>query len=179
MASSVTVKVEGLSELGIRMKSLSEKMNNNIARAATGAAASVIRKRAQSLVPVDTGALKKGIIVKRLRPSETPFTSEHIVTVSTREMKKYVEKSRHARVELQGPIAPVTVNGKTYRAKKLIGLKENYESLGDFYYAHFIEYGTVKLAAKPFMRPAYDGGKEQAVEAMRVKIDERLTKAGV
>ena len=179
MASSVTVKVEGLRQLGDRMKPLSEDVNKRIGRAATAAGAAVIKKAAQDLVPVKTGALKKGIVVKRIPKSETGLTSEHIVTVSSREMKKYVAKSRAAVVELQGPIAPTTVNGKTYRAKKLLGRKESYTSLGDFFYAHFVEYGTSKMAAKPFLRPAYDQNKGRAVEAIKDRIAKRLTKAGV
>jgi HK97 gp10 family phage protein len=30
---------------------------------------------------------------------------------------------------------------------------------GDVYYAHFVEYGTAKMAAKPFMRPALSASK--------------------
>lgn len=178
MGSTVTVKVQGLRDLGDRMKTLSEDVNKRIARAATAAGAAVIKKAAQNLVPVKTGALKKGIVVKRIPKSESGLTSEHIVTVSSREMKKYVAKSRAAVVELQGPIAPTTINGKTYRAKKLLGRKESYTSLGDFFYAHFVEYGTAKMPAQPFLRPAYDQNKERAVEAIKDRIEKRLKKAG-
>lgn len=179
MAKSVTVKVEGLRELGERMRTLSDDVNNRIARAATAAGAVVIRDAARANAPVRTGALKKGIVVKRLPKSESAgLTSQHIVTVSTREMKKYTNKSRAAVVELQGPIAPVNIGGKTYRAKKLLGRKENYVSAGDFFYANFIEFGTVKMPAKPFLRPAYDLNKERAVDAIKNRIEARLKKAG-
>ncbi|MNY41310.1 hypothetical protein D3C86_1761160 [compost metagenome] len=70
------------------------------------------------------------------------------------------------------------MNGKTYRAKKLLARKESYVSFGDFFYAHFVEYGTSKMAAKPFMRPAYDQNKEKAVQAIKDRISKRLEKAG-
>lgn len=178
MANVVTVKVEGLKQLGDRMKTLSEDVNKRIARAATAAGAAVIKKAAQDLVPVRTGALKKGIVVKRIPKSESGLTSEHIVTVSSRQMKKYAAKSRAAVVELHGPIAPQISNGKTYRAKKLLGRKESYVSLGDFFYAHFVEYGTSRMAAKPFMRPAFDQNKGRAVDAIKDRIAKRLAKAG-
>ncbi|AMM23167.1 HK97-gp10 family putative phage morphogenesis protein [Variovorax sp. PAMC 28711] len=178
MAKSVTVQVDGLRELGERLKTLNLDMVNRIARAATAAGAVVIRDAAKANAPVKTGALKKGIVVKRLPKAESlGLTSEHIVTVSTREMKKYTNKSRAAVVELQGPIAPVTSGGKTYRAKKLLGRKENYVSSGDFFYANFIEFGTVKMAAQPFLRPAYDLNKERAVAAIKDRIETRLKKA--
>ena len=178
MAKTITVKVQGLSDLGARMKNLSADVSNRISRAATAAGASVIKSAAQSKVPVLTGALKKGIVVKRIPKSETGLTSEHIVTVSTRQMKKYVDKSRAAVTELQGPTQPVTSGGKTYRPKKLLARQDSYASLGDFYYARFIEFGTAKMAAKPFLRPAYDENKQKAVEAIKDRIEKRLKKVG-
>jgi HK97 gp10 family phage protein len=174
---AVTVKVEGLRELGESMRGLSEAVNKKIARAATAAAAGVIKKAAQERVPVDTGALKKGIVVKRIPPAETGRTSTHMVTVSSREMRKYVAKSRAAIVELQGPIAPRMVNGKLVRAKKLQGRKDSYESFGKFFYAHFIEFGTVRMTAKPFMRPAFDMNKERAVEVMKTTLARGIERA--
>jgi len=145
MASSVTVKVEGLRELGERMKGLSEAMNNRIARAATAAGAAVIRDSAKQKVAVDTGNLKKNIIVKRLPKGESPLTSEHIVTVR---------------------------QGKLTKKQKAAGL-------GDAFYGRFIEYGTAKMPARPFIRPAFDENKEKAVQAIKDRISKRLDKAGV
>lgn len=173
----VTVKVEGLRELGERMRGLSEAVNKKIARAATAAAAGVIKKAAQQKVPVDTGTLKKGIVVKRIPPGESGRTSMHMVTVSTREMRKYAAKSRAAIVELQGPIAPRMVNGKLVTARKLLGRKDSYESFGDLFYAHFIEFGTVKMSARPFMRPAFDQNKERAVEVMKATLARGIERA--
>ena len=144
MASSVTVKIEGLSELGARMKTLTSDVNNRIARAATAAGAVVIRNAAQQKVPVDSGNLKKNIIVKRLPKGEAPLTSEHIVTVR---------------------------KGKLTSKQKGSGLK-------DAYYGSFVEYGTAKMPAQPFMRPAYDQNKEKAAEAIKDRIRKRIEKAG-
>lgn len=177
MAETFTIKVEGLQLLGERMKNLSEDMKNKIARAATAAGAAVIKKGAQARVPVKTGTLKKGIVIKRLPAGEAaPLTSQHIVTVSTREMKKYAVKSRASIVELQGPIAP-DASGR--RKTKLLGRKDSYESYGDLFYGPFVEYGTVKMAARPFLRPAFDNGKGEAIQAMKSRIEARLKKAGV
>ena len=41
----------------------------------------------------------------------------------------------------------------------------------------FQEYGTVHHGPQPFMRPALDQGKSQAIEAMKKKIKERIDKA--
>lgn len=145
MASTVSVEVKGLRELGERMKGLSEAVNNRIARAATAAGAVVIRNAAQAKVPVDTGNLKKNIIVKRLPKGESSLTSEHIVTVR---------------------------QGKLTKKQKDKGLE-------DAYYGKFVEYGTAKMPARPYMRPAFDQNKEKAVQAIKDRIEKRLNKAGV
>jgi HK97 gp10 family phage protein len=145
MASSVTVKVDGLSALGKRMQGLSEDVNNRIARAATAAGAAVIRKAAQAKVPVDTGNLKKNVIVKRLPKGESSLTSEHIVTVR---------------------------QGKLTDKQKGSGLQ-------DAFYGRFVEFGTAKMPAQPFMRPAFDEKKQEAVEAIKDRLAVRLKKAGV
>ena len=44
------------------------------------------------------------------------------------------------------------------------------------YYWRFIEFGTSKLPAKPFVRPAFEAKKEDAVEAIKNKLDERIQK---
>ena len=142
-------KVSGLKELGERMRGLSVEMNTKIARAATAAAAGVIRKRARANAPiadedyvvegtpVSKGNLPKQIVTKRRKDSETALTSEHVVTV--RGKRKYGYASR-------------------------IGVLQ--------------EFGTVKMAAQPFLRLAFDQGKEEAADAMKKRIAARIEKAG-
>lgn len=48
--------------------------------------------------------------------------------------------------------------------------------LSDAYYARFVEFGTVKMAARPFLRPAYDAGKTEAVDAIKAKLRDRIEK---
>lgn len=45
---------------------------------------------------------------------------------------------------------------------------------GAAWYAHMVEYGTVNMAARPFMRPAFEARKADAVEAMRAHLAQRL-----
>lgn len=37
---------------------------------------------------------------------------------------------------------------------------------GDVFYAHFVEYGTVKMSAKPFLRPALNSSKSEIMNIM-------------
>lgn len=82
---TITVKINGIQELTARMRGMSQEMNLKTARAATGAGAQVIKKLAIANViaspSVDEGDLKDNIIAKRIPPRDSPYTSEHIVTV--------------------------------------------------------------------------------------------------
>jgi HK97 gp10 family phage protein len=44
-------------------------------------------------------------------------------------------------------------------------------------HAHLIEFGTFKMAAQPFLRPAFDSNKEKVLENFSEGIWERLAKA--
>lgn len=45
---------------------------------------------------------------------------------------------------------------------------------GDAYYWRWVEFGTSKMAAQPFMRPAFEAKVAEAVEKMRVRFAIRL-----
>lgn len=42
------------------------------------------------------------------------------------------------------------------------------------FYGYFVEHGTSKMAAKPFIRPSYDAVKGEAVKAARTELRARL-----
>jgi len=44
------------------------------------------------------------------------------------------------------------------------------------WYWKFVEFGTVKMAAKPFMRPAFESQKETATIAVRNYMEKRIDK---
>lgn len=44
----------------------------------------------------------------------------------------------------------------------------------DAWYWRFIEFGTVKLPARPFLRPAFESRQTEAIEAMRRRLKERI-----
>jgi HK97 gp10 family phage protein len=146
--ASTTVHVEGLQQLGERMRALSRDMNLKIAGQATGAAAQVIKKRAKRNIltspSVDTRSLYDAVISKKIPRSQTQLTSEHIVTVRGRGKK-----------------------GKKLKGKQRIAP-----------HGHLVEFGTVNMPAEPFLRPAFDQEKGFAVGAMIAKLKAGITKAG-
>lgn len=45
------------------------------------------------------------------------------------------------------------------------------------FYGRFIEFGTSRMPARPFLRPAFDAMQSRAVEAVEAKMFERLKEA--
>ncbi len=147
MADAVLIKVEGLKELGEAFRRLTYDMQVRAGRSATGSAATPIKRRAiqniKSSPSVETGALSKSVIVKRLPKNQTPQgTSEHIVTVRGRG-----KKLKSGRFQDSAP------------------------------YASKVEFGTVHMPAEPFLRPALDSGKNEAIEAMKKSLERSIKRA--
>lgn len=142
MADNFTVKIRGFDDLKASMRGLSADMAGKVARAASAAAAGVVRKAARAKVPQDTGNLRKNVIAKRLPKAETQLTSEHIVTVR---------------------------QGKVTAKQKAAGLE-------DAFYGKFVEFGTVKMGPRPYLRPALDENVQPAIDAMRDRLKARLDK---
>jgi len=53
--------------------------------------------------------------------------------------------------------------GKRYRKRDV-----------DAYYWRFVEFGTAKMAARPFMRPAFEAKKGDALEAIKGRLADRI-----
>ncbi len=134
MPNTVTVHVDGLRELGEKLRLLDAKVSKRLAGRSTGKAANGIKKLAKLKIrsnpSVDTGSLYDAVIVKKIPKSQSALTSEHIVTVRGR--------------------------GKPRISKK--GIKQAQAP-----HASLVEYGTVHMPAEPFMRPAWDNGKTGAL----------------
>lgn len=152
MAATVTVEVKGLRELGERLKALGLdfKKNSAIARATTNAGAQVIKKLAKQKAPVSAASLTPEVPPGYLRDS-----------IIVRRQRKSRLTSEHA----------VTVRHK--------GAKANLRKDGTNPYQVGIynEFGTVNQSPQPFMRPAFEQGKLQALEAMKKRLLQRIEKA--
>ena len=159
MADGVTVKVEGLKELAERLRSFGPKLARNGLRAAVSAAAQVIRKEAQDRVPVDTGLLRSEIYRKQIREQSSDTKQTYYVGV-----RKYKKKYANTKHNIRK--GRITQSGKSLKT---------YETQDAFYW-RFLEFGTPKMAARPFMRPAFESKKNEAVERMKEKLAERIKK---
>jgi HK97 gp10 family phage protein len=141
-------EVKGLRELGEALKKLDRDMALKLSWQSTGAAARVVKKRAQrniqSSPSLRTGVLLKSVIIKRLPKGEREqLTAAHIVTVRGR------GKRNRKGVFTRG--AP---------------------------YAHMVEFGTIHMPAEPFLRPALENGQREAVEAMKRSLERGIARSG-
>lgn len=88
-----------------------------------------IADRARSLCPVDTGALKSTIRVRRLKGD--PY-----------------------------------LDVRVYAGSRVAGGGSKKGADRGAFYAHMVEYGTVKMGKKPFLRPALDSVKGNVISTI-------------
>ncbi len=130
---------------------LPEVLQQKVVVGATRAAASVIAADAKEKVPVRTGLLKKSIGVAKAKKRDTK--NGHV--------KFYVvPKSKISFT------AKVTVDGQSGKLKGKVNA----------YYAHMVEFGTSKMAAQPFLRPAYENSADKSIKAFQAYALKRVDK---
>ena len=155
MAKFESVQVQGLDQLAKALRELPQRVARNGLRAAVYAGAKVIRDEAKLQAPVATGDLGAN--------QPPPGTLKRSVI-----MKQIPELSG-----AQNQTFFVTVrHGKQYRKQ---GKKGNLSQ--DAWYWRFVEFGTVKMSARPFLRPAFDMKKHEAVTAIKTRLAQRIEQA--
>lgn len=118
---------------------------------ASRAAAKVIAEDAKRRVKVDTGLLKKSIAVAKAKKADTP---KGIV-------RFYVVPKTNVKFS-----AKATVGGKSAKVK----------GKTSSFHAHFLEFGTKNMQARPFLRPAMEATKDSTVKAFQDYALKRVEK---
>lgn len=124
------VEILGMDEILKKLKILPERVQKNVLVGAVRASAKPMIKEAKSLVPKDSGTLKKSIGIRKRRSKD-----KNIVTFS---------------------VAPLKKKGG--------------------WYAHFIEFGTVKQVSHPFMRPAFEKKGAETIDEAKKYMTKRIDK---
>jgi HK97 gp10 family phage protein len=151
----IKVKVEGLRALQQGLAELPLSLARGAARRALIKAALPIAAHAQSLVPEDTGHLKKVIgvsatLTKRQRQLAGGGAAFAGMDAGGKAIFRGVKKGG---VEVH--IGPLT-DLQNYAAPDPAGLMR--------------EFGTATQPAQPFLRPAWDAGKMGAVETLKREL---------
>lgn len=154
---ATTVKVTGLRELEAKLKAIADEYGASKAKSpvstALRKAGAVVQKEAQKRVRVDKRQpddgvhVRDNIIVTAARKQPVGRVSMN-VTVRNR-AKQYVN------------------NAKNRRAGRVGG---KFKDFGRLYYARFLEFGTSKMPAYPFLRPAFETTKAQLPELIRNEL---------
>lgn len=146
--------IKGLAELAAKLHALPDKLAKKHLAGAMVAGAAVIRDEARTLAPVYTGpvsqghpppgTLRRAVILKRI--PERSSRDRQVVYVVVRHGKKF---------------------SRVFKKKK--GVLQASVNLDAFYW-RFVEFGTAKMAARPFMRPAFEAKKRAAVEVIAARL---------
>ena len=159
-----TAQVSGLKELADALRDLPDRIARNALRGATAAGAAVIRNEARRRAPVYTGQVSEG----HPRPGTL---KRSIYMTQKRELSSLVQQTFHVSVQRGKARQAVQITRKVKGQRVVVGT----ENLDAFYW-RFVEFGTVNMAARPFMRPAFEAKKYEAVEAIRRYLAERIAR---
>lgn len=147
MADSIKMDVSGLSDLAAALRALGADLSGQYLRGSVMAGANGMKKRVVENAEKmrQTGTLARAVYVSRVRSRTNAHNAEYILGVR---------------------------KGKQYQAKTLKSgkVREN----RDAYYWHMVEFGTIKMSARPFLRPAFELEKVNSLEAIKVYLSRRM-----
>lgn len=96
-----------------------------------------------------------------------------IVTIHdqiVKNLKGHRSNKKHEHLQDNIPINPIEIKGDVHTISTGFDKDDNSE----FFYAKYLEWGTNKMSAKPFMQPAYNSKVKQAFEIMQEVVKEEL-----
>lgn len=150
---SLTVEIKGLKELLDALESIPEKIAKNGLASAVSNGAAVIRDEAKVRAPYYTGSIPDGhppagTLKRSIFIKRNPTGNSLNVSFSVFVRKHYTKGGKNNGIVANGPY--------------------------DAYYASWVEFGTVKMSKRPYLRPAFEVKKDEAVEAIKIKLWSRI-----
>lgn len=149
--ASGTFRVDGLQQLGENMRTLKRELALKISRATTNAGAQVIKKGAKDRISVNS--------------------SKNMTSVDTGSLLDAVVVKRAS----AGETAPLT-SLHVVAVRRRGSLRKTKTKQAKAPHAGLVEFGTRNMPAEPYMRPAFDEGKADALNAMVNKLSDGLDK---
>jgi HK97 gp10 family phage protein len=164
MAGNVTFKAEGFKEFAELLKEMQndfgEKDSKKILGKAVRNSMNTVLSSAKMLVPVDTGALRASLRLEVRKPTRKDKRSKYVKdsdviigTVTTAPASVLAKKK--------------FMNAKT--GKKQVGIESDARAIAN-------EFGTAKMSAHPFMRPALETNAQSVVGTLKDNLKESLSK---
>ena len=149
-----TIKVHGLQELSQTLMKLPKELEKRVIMGALRAAGQTIRKDAMARAPIletpdprrRAGTLRKNISVRRVKGKTAVY------------------------------VGVFGASRKKIAAFKAAGGGKGANNPDDPYYWKWVEFGAKKMAARPFLRPAFEAQKYEALRMFEVYMRKRLAK---
>lgn len=164
---TVTVTVSGLIELDKALGELPKATARNVLVRTLNKAAQPIVDEAKRLVPVQTGALRDSITVSSRVKNKT----------GNAEYAAAMRAGLGQQAARQALIAARRANkGQGSFAQTFVGPARG-GKWGVIRYAHMVEFGSSKMSPQPYMRPAWDGTKDQALNLIKGELANEIIKA--
>ena len=146
------MQVDGLDKLSAALRELPARIGRNVLRGSVAAAAAMVRVEVWNKAPVHEGEVSRGHpppgtlrrAIYQKQIAELSSLQRQVFYVGVRHGKKYQNQGKHGNLSQ------------------------------DAYYWRFVEFGTSKMVARPFLRPAFEAKKSQAVDALRDYLVERI-----
>ena len=164
MATAVSVQFEGWAETAELFKQITDdfgtKDANNILRSAVRQSMKPVLAKARSLVAKDTGALAQSLQVETRKPGRKDFRSKYI---------------------FPGDVvvgAVTTASGKKLAKLKFNNMKTGQKQVGTKSDARAtaLEFGTVAMTPRPFLRPALESSASQVTGTLGTSLGVALKK---
>ena len=153
------IDVVGLDEIKKTMKKLNEDLAVKVTREAVRDATKIIQKEAIRRFDANwnsrTGNLRASIKLVKRKRIDGERVSKYTPTYAVLSKRVYKRKTY------------TDAQGNKTRVKGLVA---------DGWYARFLEYGTSKIVAKPFLRPAGENKKDEAFQYFKKTIVSKAKK---
>jgi HK97 gp10 family phage protein len=155
------LKIEGLKELQKKLLELKGGVGGQkVLAAAARKAMMPVRDRAAALAPRDTGVLAESIIVVSKKP-----TSGKVVA------------SAGIKVKVSGAYKEAVKGLKKSSLRKLgVKTKSALARRSAHWRWHFVEKGTSKMKAEPFIRPAFRQNKQRMLDILKAELQKSIKK---
>lgn len=148
----MTIKVRGLKEIEALLEKLPDRISANVLNAALRRGASVIAKEARKNLraspSIDSALLEKSISSRaRRQKRKGKYVGRAVVSIGAQRVTTQVVRKGHKK--------PVTATPSKY--------------------AHLVEFGTRKMKAEPFLRPALDTKGAEAIAVIGEAMSKRIS----
>lgn len=161
----MSVSISGLAELDRALGQLPKATARNVMRRTLLKAGEPIANEAKRLAPVDQGDLRDSIMV-------LPRLKNKVGSAEYAAAMRAGLGKQAAVAALRG--ARRAANSGGFSAQMFVGPATG---KGVIRYAHMIEFGTVKMAPQPFMRPAWDATQRVALDIIKRELGSQIIMA--